>query len=547
MSIDNKETTKPGRRRNGLLLSLIGLLILVEVVTVAVVLVSQRFATARALTEHTQELLRNVVDETRENAAAFLSQTQDSVSITAGVLQSGILSLERPESLERYLLEQLKVIPQMDAVFYGDIVGDFIFSKKTDDPDGAFVSKFIRNRREADRVTLVHRDAMLLETSRSLNPDDPYDPRQRQWYQLAAASDIPAWSAPYVFYTSKRPGLTVARAVRGDGGRLLGVVGADIELSALSHFLRTQQIGDSGAAFIVYNNGDVIAHPDQTEPAPVAPGQSLHLKKAADFDPATRLAAERLHDRFPDLVALNHPVLDHFDLDARRYTSLFVPFLDNGETRWVMGAFAPDDEMALSIRKGLRESVILGVAMAVLSITLALILALLLFRPINALQRQAREDPLTGLLNRRSFDEMAARLHRDHAMSVIMIDVDNFKSINDEWGHAVGDEVLQVVARRIKRTLSDEALLARYGGEEFAILLPDSALDAAIIIAERIREQIAGAPVKTSIGTAGITISLGIADINEHDDSLAGLLDRADQRLLLAKKRGRNLVVGSDQ
>jgi len=551
----NHPTANPNERpwrKNGLLFSLLALLIVVELFTVFAVLASQRFATDRALRDHTHELLQNVVDETRENAASYLQQAQDSVSLAAGIFEAMLLSGDEPDELERYFLEQLRVIPQIDALYFGDPAGNFIFSKRDSATSGTgFFSKIIQTSRQAaDRVTLVKRTPCLVETSRKQDPADAYDPRVRPWYELAQQADDEVWTDPYIFYTSQQPGLTVARAVRDDDGRLMGVIGADIELTALSEFLTTQRVGTSGAAFIVYSNGDVLAHPYANELAQRDKQSNLRLKQLGELDAITARAGARLKERFPDLAALNYTHRDTFDVGEQRYLSMFVPLLNHGKDQWVIGVYAPEDEMARTIREGQRESIFLGVAMSLLVITGAVLIGLIVLRPINTLQRQAREDPLTGLLNRRSFDDAAVRLGKakrsGQPFCAIMIDIDYFKPINDEHGHAVGDEVLLVVARRINRGLSDEDLLSRYGGEEFAVVLPDAPLQQGVVAAERLREIVSAEPVKTSIGPLDVTISLGVAEIGSEHETIAELLIRADQGLLAAKRQGRNCVVAQE-
>ena len=189
--------------------------------------------------------------------------------------------------------------------------------------------------------------------------------------------------------------------------------------------------------------------------------------------------------------------------------------------------------------------------MSLLSITAAVLIGLLILKPIYALQRQAREDPLTGLYNRRSFDEVSSKklataVRNGQPVSAIMIDIDCFKPINDDHGHGIGDEVLLAVSRRIFRGLSDDDLLSRHGGEEFAILLPDASLDQGVIIAERLRQQVDESPIKTSIGPLHVTISLGVAELRKSDETIRELLDHADKRLLIAKRHGRNCVVDAD-
>lgn len=529
--------------------SLLAVLILVEILTVFAVLASQRFATERALSGYTDELLKNVVEETQENAAGYLRQAQDSVSLASRIIEADLLDVERPAQLERYFLEQLRVVPQIDAIFFGDREGNFVFSKRNSTvPVEGFFSKIIRVSEPSEqRVTLIDRDASLTEKDRRTDAEDRYDPRTRPWYGLASETGDEIWTDPYIFYTSLKPGLTVARSIRDASGELLGVVGADIEIDAVSEFLQTQRVGKSGAAFIIYSNGDVLAHPDSDQLAQREETGQLRLKTVSEFDPVTAQAGARLHEQFPDLNALKQSHYDKFQAGERSYLSMFVPLFARGSTQWIMGVYAPEDELAYKIREGQRESIFLGVVMSLLVVTAAVLIGLIMLRPINVLQRQASEDPLTGLLNRRSFDQIGERKlaesrRRSRELSAVMIDIDRFKTINDEHGHATGDEVLLAVARRVERGLSDNDTFARYGGEEFAVVLPGASLRRAHKVAERLRESVASEPIKTDAGSLNVSISLGVAEAQDEGDTLSALLDRADRCLLTAKRLGRNRV-----
>lgn len=165
----------------------------------------------------------------------------------------------------------------------------------------------------------------------------------------------------------------------------------------------------------------------------------------------------------------------------------------------------------------------------------------------QALERErimAQTDELTGVNNRRHFLELAAR---DFAfaqryrlpISILMIDVDHFKQVNDSWGHQIGDEILESVARIAGHHLRDADVIGRYGGEEFIVLLPESSARQAMIVAERIREGIAAHGIDTGKGTVKVTISAGIADALS-EDTLDWLIRRADQALYEAKEAGRN-------
>ncbi|MGC4001232.1 MAG: GGDEF domain-containing protein [Anaeromyxobacter sp.] len=167
---------------------------------------------------------------------------------------------------------------------------------------------------------------------------------------------------------------------------------------------------------------------------------------------------------------------------------------------------------------------------------------------IAALAELVRRDALTGLANRRAFEEAlrreVARARRaGDLLSVVAIDVDHFKNVNDEHGHAAGDQVLVEVAFRAASALRTEDLLARIGGEELAVLLPGATLPAAAEVAERIRRAVADRTVSVPDGEVAVTVSLGCATLAPGESDPSSLVARADARLYDAKRAGRNRVV----
>ncbi|MGZ9236007.1 MAG: GGDEF domain-containing protein, partial [Anaerolineales bacterium] len=172
---------------------------------------------------------------------------------------------------------------------------------------------------------------------------------------------------------------------------------------------------------------------------------------------------------------------------------------------------------------------------------------------LNAeVQRLAITDSLTGLYNRRGFFELSHReVERakrfDHFFSIIILDIDHFKEINDTHGHETGDLVLEKVARRLGAQLRKVDILGRYGGEEFALLLPETSGTGARVVAERLRGCITAEPIETSQGSLNVTISLGLAALTVNTMTLEDLLRRADQALYKAKESGRNCVCVYDE
>jgi two-component system cell cycle response regulator len=160
-------------------------------------------------------------------------------------------------------------------------------------------------------------------------------------------------------------------------------------------------------------------------------------------------------------------------------------------------------------------------------------------------------DVLTSLHNRRYFESHLATLldqaaFKGRPLSMMILDIDHFKRVNDEYGHDIGDEVLKTVATRVKKVVRNADLVCRMGGEEFVIVMPETGLVIAEKVAERVRSAVAATPFPIENGARAIpvTISIGIAD-RGGDSNPDALYRRADQALYASKNGGRNRVTAS--
>jgi len=167
----------------------------------------------------------------------------------------------------------------------------------------------------------------------------------------------------------------------------------------------------------------------------------------------------------------------------------------------------------------------------------------------NAMEAAVR-DPLTGLSNRRYFDRHVANLFEtalaaEKPLSLIALDIDHFKLVNDTYGHQAGDDVLKTFARRISKNVRGKDLAYRFGGEEFVVAMPDTDQDLAFVVADRMRREVAASAFVTSDRQheIAVTVSAGVASLNGAGDTLKAMLKRADDALYQAKRNGRNQVI----
>ncbi len=166
------------------------------------------------------------------------------------------------------------------------------------------------------------------------------------------------------------------------------------------------------------------------------------------------------------------------------------------------------------------------------------------------LRRNSQIDPLTGAFNRRKLGEVLEQYHAQyrrygHPCSALVMDIDNFKRINDNFGHMVGDQVLLYMSKGCQEILRETDLLVRYGGEEFVVLLPNTSLEEAQIVAERLRKRVKEKIVHQLGREKSVTISVGISSMHSDDDSHEMVIRRADHALYEAKRTGRDRVVVS--
>ncbi|SMX58719.1 putative Diguanylate-cyclase (DGC) or GGDEF domain [Bradyrhizobium sp. ORS 285] len=169
---------------------------------------------------------------------------------------------------------------------------------------------------------------------------------------------------------------------------------------------------------------------------------------------------------------------------------------------------------------------------------------------LEAIRAESLTDPLTGLGNRKYFDRMIETtvqtgLATSQPLSLLMFDIDHFKSFNDSYGHLTGDQVLRLVGMTLKHAIKGQDIAARYGGEEFAVVLPNTSLRQALTVADQIRRAVTAKELKkksTGEILGRVTISVGVSMLRSGDDTDA-LIERADACLYAAKRNGRNRVV----
>jgi diguanylate cyclase (GGDEF)-like protein len=523
------------------------LLGLQAITVIAVVVITGR-STEGLLVGGMRHMMGLAVENLDRRTADYLAPAESTARLTSGLLDDSVLPSGDDRELIRYLDSQVQTSPTITGAYVGRPDGSFVLvSRDGATFEGGTRVKTVTVGAGVRTSTTVQRDANGVERERTEDPTDTYDPRQRPWYTSAAAApgDL-VWTEPYVFFASREPGVTVASSARAGTGALLGVVGVDVSLRDLSTFVGGVRVSPTSRAVLFDHQGFMVAG-GGLDQVTVEDGQGGLRRASVDevTDPVVRAGIDAQRRR-PARTAAG-PIVTPFELDGRRWQVASLPLAER--EAWTAAITAPEDEFVGEVVGAQRRNAVLAVAIGLGVAVLALPFVRSVSRRFDRVAASAATDALTGLPNRRRFDELLAehlaQATPDHPICVAAIDVDLFKRINDTWGHGVGDEALVAIAGRVRGALRDCDTVARVGGDEYAAILVGLTPAEAGEALERARDSVAARPAQTAKGEVPITITVGFAvAVGRADESPTDVLERADQALYEAKEAGRNRVAG---
>ncbi len=368
---------------------------------------SSYLTSQEVLQQHAQDIMENIADLAMEQSQRHLLHAHGAAALTRRLMAANVVG-NRPDqidALERYLYDQLAVNPQFAGIYVGTPQGDFYDVRhfEATAPDG-FRTKVILNEGGERQVRMVNRDAQFRWLSSQSNIKDGYDPRQRPWYRKAVAENAIVWTDPYIFYTSQKPGITIAGPFFDETGTLKGVVGVDIEIDQLSVFIGNLKIGKHGKAFMLNRNADVVAFGNLEKLIfnPTTDATASRLAKIYELDdPHSRKAFETagIHIDGSGMLMMDGPHFASFTQDGDVYHAMFTPF-STPQWPWIIGVYLPEDDYLGAIKANRLHNMLATALISGLAAILGFFLARGVIRPIAQLGLASRQikkgltDPL---------------------------------------------------------------------------------------------------------------------------------------------------------
>jgi diguanylate cyclase (GGDEF)-like protein len=546
--------------------------VLVIGVSAAIAWVSLKAGTD-AVETLTQRILLDVVN--RINVAA--DKHLDGALIALESVAPNPLSVpeEQPFSTNAHVLEQKLWSASglfMDVnyyVYFGGKDGQFVgVNRISKDNVELYLRELNSSLRQVYQVAKIDDRSKLLRT-------DQFDPRNRPWYQSSMNSDKPVWSKIYSNYVTHVPTITLAKAVFKEDHEFIGVIATDVTLNELSRFLRKLEVDQNSVAYIVDEEGYVVA----------TSGVELPEKNERDF--TERILAR---DMKTPLIGETARQLNFKNLPISQ-TQLLQTSVGAVEVavsrlglkqglNWTTIVVVPRADFMSGINKGFMQSIAIAIACIIFALTIGLTIVDRVIRDIRkltaAVKRFGDGEPLTDLKIQRTdeigilaetFSEMENKLRFDRLTQVanreylfsqinylqkqakmkvrdfdgftlLFIDLDRFKLVNDSYGHDAGDQVLVIIAARLRAAVRDTDEVARYGGDEFVLLLKEikSSIDINIMVEKII--SVVEKPIALDNVIVSVGASIGWASFPEDGDDYVRLIKVADSRMY-HKKRDR--------
>lgn len=488
----------------------------------------------------------NLADALTEQVRLFISPIEAQLSSAQALIEDGLINSHDDKELGTSFQSLLRSNSWLKGVFLGRPDGSFVRVNQTANHE-RLRTKIISYKSGNREVTNRLVDNGTQHTWEWQEESGTYDPRERNWYQIALDNPGVNWADPFPLYTSGLPGITSSTRLRTASGTPLGVLSFAIDLRKLTKFVSNTLKDTHGSAILLDKNGTVVAYSDKTLfEATALRGGVPHLQQVTD-EPLTFYYNILETSDSRKSAASSHYTTHQFESAGESYLGLSRPVtLSAGKIEWQLVFAVPIKVLTGEMDQFMDQNLVALVAMVAFFGLIALLLVFKVTAPVYQLYQRATTDHLTAALNRDEFErqlgtlleEQSAHRGRAHLVAVVM-DLDGFKQINDHHGHAAGDIILRTVVKRLKAQVPRAAIIGRLGGDEFALAIRIPAHCNAQEWIENLRANVVQSPVKTKGNKHGFGMTCGISYAT-RSDTIDTLLARADQALIEGKTQEKN-------
>ncbi len=383
--------------------------------------------------QHTMDIMENISDLILHETQNFFSVALGSAQLTNKLISSKVVNTDNGniEKLEQYFFDQLEIYPQFAGIYLAKPNGNFYYvSRNSSNSTDGYRTKIVEYNNQNRETRLIWRDKDMNVTLKEIDKNNTYDPRIRPWYIKAAKEKQIIWTDPYIFFTSQKPGITIADPIYNTKGEIKGIVGVDIQLDVLSNFISKLRVGKTGLAFMMNQNRKVIAFPDpeqlkhanEKKPGKIRLPKINELKNQICGKAYNSIEWENLK---PNNDNSEKPIFGTFQFENKKYYTMFTA-VPESKVSWMIGLYIPEEDYFKEINANQKQNQLFALIISVIATIVGLIMASSITRPISELDRAAQKiknNDYESLSEIKSgFIEIQRTAHTFHEMKKAVID-----------------------------------------------------------------------------------------------------------------------------
>ncbi|NCJ08485.1 EAL domain-containing protein [Synechococcales cyanobacterium C] len=535
-----------------------------------------------------EKLRREISNQIIQKLNSYLSPPHIINRLNIQAVRQGMLNVNSMTNLEQHFWRQAQAFDQVDFIFFGSANGEFAGGGW---PQGRDRPLQITRLGVTQPGLLQFFDIdingnptqMTLETAN-------FDPRDRTWYQDARQARRPMWSEIFTFQAYPAMAISACAPLFDGEGQVIGVFSNNFFLTRISHFLESLEVGRTGQTFIIERSGEIVASSVLAQPFRIVEGETERISLSESADPVLQATGAYLRSHSFTLQQSTTQALE-IRLNRETYFVQLTPFQDHYGLDWWVGVIIPESEFMEPLQGYQSTLLILCLSTLTLSLLVSFYTSNWISRPVsklsraaqavsegqlnqhipssqirelnrlgesfNAMSRQLQEsfqelqylashDSLTQLANRHTLAKQLTQIiekcrqNLTYRFTILFLDLDNFKLVNDSYGHLFGDKLLVTIAQRLQSHLPNAALISRFGGDEFVILLEGiETVSDATQLADTLL-QVVAQPLSIDGHELFITASIGIVLSTVGGTQPNQFLRDADTALYRAKVEGKD-------
>ncbi len=370
-------------------LSLKSLLILsfslVIVISMTIILFTTYYTTKNSLSEQSYKIMENISEFAVDKSKTYMNVATDASNLTKNLQKKGVINSKNQNELINYFYEQMNINQYFSGIYYVSKDDTFVMLLKNE--IGFLQKSIIYDNKKNKTVKISQNDKFMNKINERTLENDTYNPKIRPWYINSVKNKKSTWTEPYIFYTSKKPGITISTPIYDKDNKLSGVIGIDIEIDRLATFINNLKLGDNGKVFLINKSLKVISLPSNKN--------KLISINNLNSNSIIKSAYNELKKVNNDKSIKKEFFLD-FEKDGKNYQAMFLPF-SIGELHWTVGMYVLEDDFLGLLKKNNNLNIFFIIIIALISLYISIRISKYISNPISKLRDMTEKLELLNL------------------------------------------------------------------------------------------------------------------------------------------------------